>query len=123
MTAPCTCGPDRSRQAKFGPDLIGGDVLARLFQRLPRGATISEIFHQFPRLAGGHAFQQRGELGRDDRGHAFPVLGELDNMASRRLVRGGAEVRPVIDRQLAHHLRVCRTSLLAHVRLPGRGSI
>jgi hypothetical protein len=67
--------PGRSRQAKLGPDLLGGDVLAGLFENITGGGAVSEVFQEFPDLAGGHALQSRGEPGRDDRGQALPVLG------------------------------------------------
>src|SRR5215467_5421193 len=51
------------------------------------------------------------------------MLGQVDNMASRSLVRGGADVRPVVERQFAHDLKGMPHILFAHVHLPARNSI
>src|SRR5262249_52377560 len=116
-----TWRPGRSRQAKLGPDLLGGDVLARFLQRLPGGGGISELLQPLPRPIGRPAPPQRGEPGGDNGGQALSVLCEVDNMPARSVMRGGADVRSVIERQLAHGLRVCLRTCwrtFTHLRLP-----
>jgi hypothetical protein len=77
-------------QAEFRPDLLSRYRLRAgldLGQRLACGLRVGEVLQQLADLCGSQVLQLGRQFGRDDRGEPLAVLGEVDDLTARSVMR------------------------------------
>src|ERR1022692_4328100 len=101
------CTP-QALEARFGLDLLPrDDRLARLDAGtgLTSSSSVGEVLQHLGKRVRGQVPQLGSEGRWDDCGEAHPVLGEIDDLASGGLMRGGSDIAGrIVERKLAHNL-------------------
>src|SRR5260370_25217553 len=103
--------------AQLGPYLVGrdeGSTVAYHGERVPEREDVGQVFQEGCGVCGLDLLQCYCELSRDDGGQALAMLGEVDDPATRGLVRGHADAGCIFDRQFTHVVSVRQLHTYPH---------